>query len=652
MTAARPLRVLLVEDEPDDADLVLREIRRAGYELTARRVDDRASMTDALEGAAWDVVLSDFHLPGFGAREALALLQERELDLPFVIVSGTVGEAAAVAAMKAGAHDYVLKGALGRLVPAIEREIREAAERAERRRATAALDASVRAHTRSEERFRAVVSSVDDFVFTLDAALRYTGVYGRWPSAVGLEADDVRGRTVDEVFGAETAAAHRAAYAEALASGRASCEWSFAAAGGRRELHTTFARLGDGDHATGEIVGVARDTTEQRRLQEQLLVADRMASVGILATGVAHEINNPLAIVLANLDLGRLEARKLASRAASAAHDELVSLARDLESTIGDAREAVDRVRFIVRDLKIFGRAGDEDAIGPVDLRAVIESSARMAWNEIRHRARLTKDYDGTFVVEGNEPRLGQVFLNLLVNAAHAIPEGRRNDHEIRIAARREADGGIVVEVRDSGSGIAPEHQAHLFRPFFTTKPVGVGTGLGLAISKRIVESLGGSISVESEVGRGTTFRVALRPATSRPRTVAAAEAVVPESTRRGRVLVIDDEPMMGAAIVRALSSDHEAVRVGRAEEALARIASGEDYDVILCDMMMPEMGGADFYEALREQRPDVLDRIVFLTGGAFTVRARSFLEEVANLRLEKTFDVQHLRAIVRERVR
>ncbi len=652
MSTRRPLRVLHVEDAPDDSVLLERELRRGGLEPTLLRVEDRESMAKALAERSWDVIVSDFSVPGFGALEALRLVQEIGLDLPFLIVSGTIGEIAAVDAMKAGAHDYLLKGSLARLVPAIEREMREAMERAERRRASAALDASVRALQRSEERVRALVSSIDDFVFTVDESLRYTGVYGRWIGVEGYEPDQMLGRTVGEVFGAEAAEAHRAAYAAALRGERVSSEWSFPGADGPRELHTTFAALTEVGTATRELVGVARETTEQRRLREQLFVSDRMASVGTLATGVAHEINNPLAIVLANLDFARMGIGPLAEHAAIAGDPTLESIVRDLETTVSEAREAADRVRFIVRDLRIFGRAGDEDEIGPVDLRSVMDSSVRMAWNEIRHRAKLVKDYDGSFVVEGNEPRLGQVFLNLVVNAAQAIPEGRAYGNEIRISARRLPDSRVCVEVADSGVGIAPEHLARIFNPFFTTKPVGVGTGLGLAICQRIVANLGGQISVESELGRGTTFRVVLRAAAFDVQPAAKLDDVIRPPTRRARVLVIDDEPMMGSAIVRALSVEHDADRVGHAQDALDRIESGEHFDVILCDLMMPDIGGADFYDALRERHPELLERIIFLTGGAFTARARAFLEEVDNLRLEKTFDVQHLRTIIGERVR
>ncbi len=180
------------------------------------------------------------------------------------------------------------------------------------------------------------------------------------------------------------------------------------------------------------------------------------------------------------------------------------------------AREAARRVRQIVRDLRIFSRS-EVDATGPVDLTAVLESTLRMAWNEIRHRARLVKDFEAVPAVEGNESRLGQVFLNLIVNAAQAIPEGRAESNQIRVRLAQAQSGQVEVAITDTGPGIPPEVLQRLFTPFFTTKPPGVGTGLGLSICHKIITSIGGSIEVDTEVGRGTTFRVLLRPALRHP---------------------------------------------------------------------------------------------------------------------------------------
>lgn len=394
-------------------------------------------------------------------------------------------------------------------------------------------------------------------------------------------------------------------------------------------------------HMGAQVVGVLvieRDVTLKKQTEAQLIIADRMASVGNLAAGVAHEINNPLASVLANLDLAQ---REIA---------DLHGISEDLSDELRDAREGAERVRRIVRDLKIFSRI-DEDKRGPVEVARVLDSALRMAWNEIRHRARLVKDYQPVPLVEANEARLGQVFLNLIMNAAHAIKEGAADKNEIRVSLRLH-DGKVLVCVEDTGSGIAPNHEARLFTPFFTTKPPGVGTGLGLSICHRIVTSLGGTISLSTELGRGTVVRVALLPRPDLASSTPAARPAATPARRRGRVLVIDDEPMIAQVVRRALARDHEVLTLDRADLAVARITSGERFDVIVCDLLMPELSGMDFHRELARAYPDQAERIVFFTGGAFTEQAREFLERVDNPRLEKPLDAHELRALINGLIR
>jgi PAS domain S-box-containing protein len=394
----------------------------------------------------------------------------------------------------------------------------------------------------------------------------------------------------------------------------------------------------------GEVVGVVivtRDITEQKNAEAQLMASDRMASVGCLAAGVAHEINNPLASVVANIELA-LQQLKLLGRSNPAA--------REIEEELRDARGAAERMRLIVRDLKIFSRA-EEDKCEPLDLEKVIESTLRMACNEIRHRARLVKEYGGVPLVHANESRLGQVFLNLLVNAAQAIPEGKAQDNTIRISTSLESDGRVLVRVSDTGPGIPADVGKRLFTPFFTTKPVGAGTGLGLSICQRIVTSLGGEISFVTEVGKGTEFRVAL-PVAERQVTVPPASRAATPASRRGRVLVVDDEVAVGVVAKRILCKEHEVVTVNEPSCALAMLEQGERFDVVLCDLMMPEMTGMDLHDKATEIDTDQARRFVFVTGGAFTPRARTFLDSNSNHRIEKPFDVQGLKAIVNGLIR
>jgi PAS domain S-box-containing protein len=381
----------------------------------------------------------------------------------------------------------------------------------------------------------------------------------------------------------------------------------------------------------------AREAAE-KSAQEQLMLSDRMASVGMLAAGLAHEINNPLASVMGNL---HLVAEALAQGAGALSPTEF----EEVGDEVRDASASAERIRDIVADLKIFSRPR-EDRLGPVDVRQVMESTLRMAWNEVRHRAHLVKNYGDTGRVKASESRLGQVFLNLVVNAAQAIAEGRADRNEIRISTRSREDGYVVVEVADTGPGIPPESLGRIFTPFYTTKPVGAGTGLGLAICRRIVTELGGTIDVESEVGKGTVIRVALPPAHERAPVEAPATRRTDKARRRARVLVVDDEPMIRRLVERALA-EHEVVALGSAELALRHLREGEHFDVVLCDLMMPQMTGMDLYaELLRIDRRQA-ERMVFMTGGAFTPSARSFLQEVDNVRIAKPFEASELRGLI-----
>lgn len=390
-------------------------------------------------------------------------------------------------------------------------------------------------------------------------------------------------------------------------------------------------------------VVVFRDITQEKATQAQLMVSDRMASVGMLAAGVAHEINNPLACVLANLELSEQLLTEALETGSTQGLEELREMLRD-------ARTAADRVRQIVRDLKIFSRH-EEPQRSAVDIQKVLESTVRMAWNEIRHRAQLVRDYGDVPAVEGSDSRLGQVFLNLIVNAAQAIPEGNASGNVIKIFTRRGDDGSVIVGVSDTGRGISPESQRHLFRPFFTTKAPGVGTGLGLAICQRIVTDLGGSIDVQSKVGQGTTFFVKLRAASAEVASERRPKAAGAPAARRGHILIVDDEPMIAAVIARVLAREHDVVTVSRALDALEKIRSGETFDLILCDLMMPQMTGMDLYQELRRMGSACAERMIFMTGGAFTPAARAFLDEVPNDRFEKPFDALQLGALVNQRL-
>jgi PAS domain S-box-containing protein len=377
------------------------------------------------------------------------------------------------------------------------------------------------------------------------------------------------------------------------------------------------------------LIAVVEDVSEKKRLEAQLLLADRMASIGTLAAGVAHEINNPLASILSSVEF---------------ALEELPRDGADPEvlRALHDARDGGVRVREIVRDLRTFSRPVDEvqEALDP---RAVLQSAVGLASSEIRHRAQLVVDAGAVPRVAASGSRLGQVFLNLLINAAQAIPEGHVADNTVRARTSTSPDGRAVVEISDTGAGIAPEALSRIFDPFFTTKPPGVGTGLGLSICHGIVTRLGGTISVESAPGKGSTFRVSLPPAGP----AAADPPAAPAARARKRLLVLDDEPLVGRVVARILATDHDVVTRTSARDALPELLGRPGFDLVLCDLMMPDMTGMDLHAALALAAPALAARLVFLTGGAFTPAAREFLDRVPNPRLEKPFEPRALQDLV-----
>ena len=387
------------------------------------------------------------------------------------------------------------------------------------------------------------------------------------------------------------------------------------------------------------VVLIARDVSGRRQIQSQSIKTDRLAAVGTLAAGVAHEINNPLAYVLLNLQYLIREIPKLGT-----SDDRIGQLVERLR----EARHGAERVSAIVRDLRTFSRT-DEESVGAVELRRVLLSAIKVARSQLMDRGQIIEILDDVPMVRGNASRLEQVFLNLLINAIQALSGTSPEANVIRIRVARAGDYVVVVEISDTGVGIAPGDLDRVFDPFFTTKPVGLGTGLGLPICHSIITKMGGAISATSEVGKGSTFKIKLpidrevKVATIRTPTPPPARAL-----QRARVLVVDDELTVVSMLSRFLAEEHN-VDVATSAETALEMLDREDFDVVLCDLLMPNMSGVDLYEEVSRRYPGFQERIVFMTGGAFTPRAAQFLSRVSNPRIEKPFDMKSLRRLVRE---
>jgi signal transduction histidine kinase/AmiR/NasT family two-component response regulator len=516
---ANVLSLLLVEDCEDDAELVLAELRRAGIESVPRRVMSESELREALAQGSFHAILSDHSLPAFDAHGVLRVVKELGLDVPVLVVSGSLEEEAAVSLLRSGAQDFLLKDRLARLAPALLREVREAARRA-----------------------------------------------------------------------------------------------------------------------------------EQRKMREQLLMNDRMASIGLLAAGVAHEINNPLGVLLGTLEL--MSSMLAQPERYGVSEGGALAGAPHFSAFLADASEAAERIRNIARDITTFSRSDESAEPSVVQLSSVLESSLRMAHPQIRHRAHVVKDIEPLLPVLANEGRIGQLFLNLLLNAAQAIPEGDFDRHEIRISGRmREGTKYAEITISDTGSGILPEHLARIFEPFFTTKPVGVGTGLGLPICKRIMTELGGELTVTSQVGRGSAF-TARFPTTSHAQNILKhTHSARRGGFLRGKVLVLDDERMIVTLVQNMLKDEHEVHATTSPEEALSLIER-EPFDVVLCDVMMPNTNGLEFFRAAVRAVPEMVSRFVFMTGAASSDSLRDALSQRGNPILDKPFDAERLREVIRDAVR
>jgi two-component system cell cycle sensor histidine kinase/response regulator CckA len=400
-------------------------------------------------------------------------------------------------------------------------------------------------------------------------------------------------------------------------------------------VHWRFVEGGEGGFERA-IVAVV-DMTAERDLQQRLLLAERMSAIGTLTASIVHEIKNPLTFVWNHL-------RTLSESTEPSS--------KEAAEMVSEAYEGAERIRIITNEITSLSHGGDGAEVETVNLKQVLDSVIKMAQPEIQHRATVVREYeDSSLYIRGSRTRVGQVFLNLIVNAAQAIDPGDRTQNAITVRARSIDKDRVCIEVQDTGPGISSQLLRRIFDPFVTTKPAGRGTGLGLSICRRIVHSLEGTIEIQSHPGQGTVARVVLpRVARSpRPLTVPPPSMSAIRRATRGKlaILVVDDEPVIARLIQKALI-DHDVTTAHDGREAVALMGE-HAYDVILCDLIMPEMTGMDVYRAALQRETPVNDRIVFMTGGAFTQRARDFLESVPNMRIEKPFDLTHLERTIYE---
>jgi PAS domain S-box-containing protein len=502
-------------------------------------------------------------------------------------------------------------------------------------------DASDRKHAedalrRSEGLFRTLAEHAPDGI----AILRFPRILyanERTAALLGLaSAEDAIGTSLLDVLVPEDAAKARARAARRRKGEVVSdaIEYTVQKTGRVIEVRATPIEY-EGSRAT---LGFARDITERKQLLARLMQAEKLAALGTLAAGVAHEINNPLAYLLLSLDMLARQLPKLPADP---------SLLPQLMRLVADAQHGGRRVKTIVRDLQTFTRR-DDAQIGPVQLAAAIDGALSIAAHELRHVPPLVRRLEQVPHVLGHPARFEQLFLNLILNALHAIEDLPQSRRVIELAIAPGAGDTVVATVRDAGHGMSEETRARATEPFFTTKALGLGTGLGLSICQSIAHAAGGEITVESELDRGTTVTLTLpayRGELNEQRRSAPPSAN--ETIRRASILIVDDERAVASSLAAALNDEHDVTTCNSVAEARSSLQQRSEYDVILCDVVMPGEGGPELLAHLRAAHPELTQRFAFMTGGASLPIAEHLRAEAPYPQLEKPFELEAVRGLI-----
>ena len=640
------LRLLLVEDSESDAGLVLREFTRAGLQVEHQRVQSATTMRASLADRTWDAIICDFAMPGFGAGAALEELQHSGQDIPFILVSGTIPDQAAVALMRHGAHDYILKDNLARLVPATQREIKEAQERRSRRRAELELE-------QSRAMYHSLVDTLPAAVFRKDLEGRFVFVNAQFCAFRGCTLEDVIGHTEFDPADPELSRRFQADDRRVIETGEVfHFEDTVVHPGATpRQIEIVKGPVRD---SAGRITGVQGffwDITERRLAEEahrsveaQLRQVQKMEAIGQLSGGVAHDFNNILTVIQCHASLMQSDP----------------ALPDSLHEAVSEITHAAQRAANLTRQLLAFSR---RQTLRPsdLDLNEVVANLAKMLQRIVGEHITVHLHFSPVPAqVHADASMLDQVVLNLVVNARDAMPEGGRLEIETHVceldepAARLMTDARpgefVCLSVSDTGTGMSPAVRARIFEPFFTTKDVGRGTGLGLATVYGIVRQHQGWIEVHSETGRGSLFRVYL-PYTSgatTPQEQSTATAVpVPGGSET--ILVVEDEPPLRLLIRTILT--RLGYQVLEAPSGVAALKVWREHrdriQLLLTDMVMPErMSGRDLAVRLHEERPDL--PVIYITGYNPEMAGRDFvLQEGVNY-IPKPFTPRKLGVTVR----
>jgi two-component system cell cycle sensor histidine kinase/response regulator CckA len=638
------LNLLIIEDSEDDALLLLRELRRGGYRPNFLRVETAGELQHALETRTWDVIISDYSMPKFSAITALQTVRGRGLDLPFIIVSGTIGEQTAVDAMRAGANDYLMKGQLARLIPAVERELREAVSRRERQRAEVARNAA-------EARFAGVLATTVEAIIAIDSEYRIVLFNQSAERIFGYSALEALGQPLDILLPPEIAKAHRQhiqEYAETPTPAR-----QMGAPGeelnGRRKDGTLFPISASiskwQQHGEAFYTVILQDISHRKNLEAQLLQAQKMEAIGRLAGGIAHDFNNLLTAIIGYSNMLSFELGEQDSR----------------QSDLQEIQKAADRAAVLTRQLLAFSR---RQLLTPqvFDLNEVVSDMEKLL------RRLIGEDIDlvtllnpGLGHIRADPGQIEQVIMNLVINARDALPHGGKltietanvfldegyADHHIAI----QPGAHVLLAVSDNGIGMSKETLSHIFEPFFTTKEPGKGTGLGLATVYGIVAQSGGVIQVYSEVGHGTTFEIYFQQVQDTARVVGAPPPARALRDRAATILLAEDDDAVRHLGRRIL--EQRGYTVLEARHGLDALEIASQYpgpiDLLVTDVIMPEMNGNTLATRLSALRPAL--KVLYISGYTDLAVTRHGLIQDDSAFLHKPFTPGDFLRVIRERL-
>jgi len=601
----KALRVLFVEDRIDDVHLILREFEHV-YEVAFERVETADAMQAALERQPWDLIVSDYSMPTFSAPAAVAVRKALGVDVPCIIVSGTVGEETAVESLQAGADDFIVKGRFARLLPAVERALRQAEERRARWLAE-------EARRQGEAQYRRIVETTQEGLCVINADDRITFMNRRMAAMLGIDGEAWQGASIDEFVVDDDGGSIERAHLEGLftATGRLE-EVRFKRRDGSYFLgslsNTPTADVGRDDT---EVLVMVSDITERKQLEEQFRQAQKMEAIGQLAGGVAHDFNNLLTVILGF----------------TAFLDDAFEKGDPRRKDLLEIQKAGERAASLTRQLLAFSR---KQILQPslLDLNVVVTNTSGML------RRLLGEDIEFVTVLESHlapivadAGQLEQVLMNLAVNARDAMANGGKLTIEtanveldaeyLRTHPMMAPGPYVMLAVSDTGTGMDEATKRRIFEPFFTTKEPGKGTGLGLATIYGIVKQSGGDVLAYSEVGLGTTIKVYLPPAEpgiDRLEPEHAAESADATLGSETVLLVEDEESVRLLAGTTLERTGYHVLTAANPKDALALVERhAGSVDLLLTDVVMPGASGPDLFNSLSMRRPDM--KVLYMSG-------------------------------------